>query len=529
MPSLLRRARLALARKIAPARTGSRSFNAAQVGRLTADWIAAATSADSEIRGAFRRLVDRSRDLERNNDYMRGFLLSAERNINGAQRYDLRSDAGEWINRPRAGTKPAQLEWQPDDMAKRAIEDAWSEWGRKGTCTVCKRHTWRGVRRLAVRSVIRDGNFLARKLRGAAARNRFGFALQLWEIDHLDTDKFGSAAGGNEIRFGVEIDSMGAPVAYWLRARHPGDYASGGREGYTSTRFPADEIYHLSRPDRAEQTIAYPWVVSAITRLRQLGAFEEAAVVAARLGASNAVFFETTGEGEWTGEQDSEGRAVMDIEPGVAQQLPQGWKASAYTPQYPNIETGDFRKAMLRGVATSLGASYTTVGNDLESVNFSSARVGLFDEREGWKDLQLFFSEELWEQIFADWLEQSILAGALALPLAKFAKFNRPVFKARRWPFIKPGEEMEAAQKAIALRLTSRQQLIEESGGDIEDTFHDAKADEMLAAKIGLSLTPADPMPEAFGEVLPKGADPEEDADAPDTPAKKKASSSSQK
>jgi capsid protein len=98
--SLLRRARLALARKIAPARTGSRSFNAAQVGRLTADWIAAATSADSEIRGAFRRLVDRSRDLERNNDYMRGFLLSAERNINGAQRYDLRSDAGEWINRP---------------------------------------------------------------------------------------------------------------------------------------------------------------------------------------------------------------------------------------------------------------------------------------------------------------------------------------------------------------------------------------------------------------------------------------------
>jgi lambda family phage portal protein len=473
-------------------RTASRSFNAAQSGRLTADWLTSATSADNEIRGAFRRLVDRSRDLERNNDYMRGFLLSAERNINGAQRYDLRSDAGEWISRPKTTGKAGEIVWQADDLAKRLIEDAWAEWGKKGSCTVCKRHTWRGVRRLAVRSVIRDGNFLARKIRGSAAGNRFGFALQLWEIDHLDTDRFQIFSNGNEIRFGIEFDPMAAPVAYWLRAKHPGDFNGGGREGFTAIRFPADEVYHLSRPDRAEQSIAYPWVVSAITRLRQLGAFEEAAVIAARLGASNAVFFETTGDGQWTGDRDIDGRAIMDIEPGIAQELPQGWKASPYTPHYPNIETGDFRKAMLRGVATSLGASYTTVGNDLESVNFSSARVGLFDEREGWKDLQLFFSEELWEQIFADWLEQAMLSGTLNLPIAKFYKFNRPVFKARRWAFIKPGEEMEANKTAIGLQLTSRRQIIEEGGGDVEEVFHDLKDDEMLAEKIGISLESPD-------------------------------------
>jgi hypothetical protein len=41
---------------------GKRGFNAASVGRLYADWFTAASSADAEIRGSQRRLLDRSRD-----------------------------------------------------------------------------------------------------------------------------------------------------------------------------------------------------------------------------------------------------------------------------------------------------------------------------------------------------------------------------------------------------------------------------------------------------------------------------------
>lgn len=487
MANLLDRARVGLARLIAPRPTQRRAYSAAAVGRLTNDWITSATSADAEIRGSFRKLVDRSRDLERNNDYMRGFLLACERNVNGAHRYDLRSDAGEYIS------KKGGVEWQTDDLAKRLIEDAWSDWGKKKNCTANKRYSWRSVRRLAVRSLPRDGNVLIRKIRGPAARNKYNFALQVWEIDHLDTELFAARGRAqNEIRFGIEFDDQDAIVAYHLRARHPGDHFGSVGDGYRVTRVPADDIYHTALIDRTEQTVGTPWAVAAITRLRQLGAFEEAAVVAARLGASNAVFFETTGEGEWTGDTDADGRAVMDIEPGVAQQLPQGWKASPYTPHYPNITTGDFRKAMLRGICSSLGVAYTTLGNDLESVNFSSARVGLFDEREGWKALQIFFSEELWEPIFSDWLESAILAGAINLPFAKFSKFDRPVFKARRWPFIDPLKEIEAAKTSIALKISSRRQHIEEQGGDVEEVFIDNRDDEKLAEKIGLDLTPPD-------------------------------------
>ena len=63
-----------------------------------------------------------------------------------------------------------------------------------------------------------------------------------------------------------------------------------------------------------------------------------------------------------------------------------------------------------------------------------------------------------------------------------------PVFKARRWAFIDPLKETEAAKSAIALRINSRRSIIEDQGGDVEDVFHDNLDDEQLAEDIGLEL-----------------------------------------
>lgn len=471
-----------------------RSFAGAQGGRLFADWFASATSADTEIRGSFQKLVARSRSLERDNDYQRAFLLSCERNIIGAAKYDLRMDCGEY--RFNGQERP---KWQADRLANILIETAWNEWGKKGTCTVCGRYSWRQVKRLLVRATPRDGNFIARKVRGGRAGNRFNFALQLWEIDHLDVLKFEERRDGSCIRFGIEYNPDRRVIAYWLMAQHPGDTTGTSYgNGLKSTRFPAEEIYHVFLADRVEQSIGYPHIVAAITRLRQLGMFEEAAVVAARIGASKMAFFTKefgpNGEGaEWEGEVDANGAPVMDANPGTFESLPSGWKVdSGWNPAYPNIETGDFRKVMLRGVASGLGMSYNTLGNDLESVNFSSARVGLFEEREMWKMAQLFYSEDFYEPVFQDWLEMAIVSGALNLPMSKFAKFNRPVFKARRWPFIDPLKEIQAAKLGVELRVTSRRQIIEENGGDVEETFDDNVRDEELAEEMDLDLSTPD-------------------------------------
>jgi len=485
-----------------------RGYDGARTGRLYSDWIAGATSSDTEIRSNLRRLVDRSRDLERNNDYQRGFLISLERNVNGAIRRDLRMDCGDYVPNPKKGKAPV---WEIDWLANTKIESAWNQWAKKGVCTVCKRYSWRDVKNLAIRATARDGNFLVRKIFGPAARNKFGFALQIWEFDHLELTRFDTLRNGNVVKFGVETDNQDQVVAYYLRTRHPGDgYGISG--GGDVVRVPASEILHLFIRERAEQTVGLPWCVSAITRLRQLGAFEEAAVIAARIGAGKMGFFTkglgSNGQtGSWTGETNSQGNAVIEGNPGTYEELPEGWDLKMADPAYPNIETGDFRKCLLRGIATSLGMSYTTIGNDLESVSFSSSRVGLFEEREGWKAVQMFMDESFKEPVFGDFLSMAIMSGEVDLPLGKFDKFNRPVFKARRWALLDPLKEIQALKTAIALRVGTRRGFIEEQGGDIEDTYADAKADELLADDMELSLVPPDPEPAAFQNILPEDDD----------------------
>lgn len=140
-----------------------------------------------------------------------------------------------------------------------------------------------------------------------------------------------------------------------------------------------------------------------------------------------------------------------------------------------------------------------------------------------WKQLQTFYAENLFEPVFADWLESAILSGAINLPFAKFAKFNRPVFKARRWPFIDPLKEVNAASQAIALRISSRRQFIDEAGGDVEDVFLDNLDDEKLAENMGLSLQMANPQPQEVAAPPADSGEPDtDDGDAQDGAAVKK-------
>ena len=46
-------------------------YQGAQVSRLTSSWVAAATSADAEIKGSIKLLRQRSRELVRDNSHAR--------------------------------------------------------------------------------------------------------------------------------------------------------------------------------------------------------------------------------------------------------------------------------------------------------------------------------------------------------------------------------------------------------------------------------------------------------------------------
>jgi lambda family phage portal protein len=453
-------------------KSSARTFTASKIGRATLDWIVSPLSSDSAMRGHLLAIRTRARDLERNNEWVRGFLRALENNVLGENGISLQMRVQETGGRF-------------DEVANDRIELAFHQWGRPGRCDVTGRYSWCDVQRLVLRCMARDGEVLVRKIRSGGV-----LALQIIEADLLDAEDNRRAENGNDIRFGVELDAYRRPVAYHLLNRHPGDTMWTGSAPGLRTRIPAGDIIHLFRTERPEQTRGLPWLVASMQRLKMLDGYAEAEVMAARTGAAKMGFFtKSTPEG-WTGEIDGDGNLAMDASPGTIEELPPGVDFKAWDTNHPNSGYGDFVKSCLRGVATSLGISYNTLASDLEGVNYSSIRAGLLEEREVWRGLQRFMIEHFCVPVFEEWLTLELLSGRLGLPYEKMWKFNAPEFRGRRWAWVDPKKDMEAAIMAVGNRMKPLRDVIAENGGDIFDVLRTTKADEELAASLGLSLTP---------------------------------------
>jgi lambda family phage portal protein len=455
-----------------PPRAGKRSFKATGGGRLTMDWIVAPLSADAAMQGHLPTMRNRARDLERNNEWVRSFLRCCENNVIGENGITLQMRVQDPTGRF-------------DEIANDRIELAWWQWGRPSRCDVSGRHSWRDLQRLILRSIARDGEVLVRKI-----RTRDGLRLQVIEADLLDETDSRRAPNGNEVRFGVELDANRRPVAYHMLGRHPGDTGFVG--GHPSTqeriRIPAAEILHLFLSERPDQTRGLPWCVASMARLKMLDGYAEAELVAARTGAAKMGFFTKDTPDGWTGEIDGDGNLSMDATPGTIEELPPGVNFKSWDTNHPNSGYGDYVKNMLRGVASSLGISYNTLTSDLEGVNYSSIRAGLLEEREVWKSIQRFLIEHLCEPVFEEWLLIELASGRLGLPLEKFWKFHAPEFRGRRWAWVDPKKDMDAAIAARRAGLSSLRDTIAAAGGDVFDVFRSIKADDELAAQLGIQL-----------------------------------------
>jgi len=443
-----------------------RGYDAAAVNRLTADWTTSQLSADSEIWKDYRRCVDRARDLERNNDYVRNFFRLLQNNVLGHRGIKLQMKV------------QSDLIDGPDEFANTEIENAWFDWGKKSNCTVTGDMIWEEVQELCLRATARDGNVFVRRLKNAD--NPFRFSIQLFESDHLDTDYNAILPNGNLVRFGVEMTPFRRRVAYHFLSNHPGDIGVIGYNSRRRVRFPAEEITHLFIRERIGQTLGVPWIISPTKRLKLLAGYEEAEVVAARVAAAKMGFIKNQTPEEWPGPSGEQ--KVMDVEPGTFENLDPGQEVQTFDPQHPNQSYGAFVQATLRGIAAGIGTSYHNLANDLTQVNYSSARIGMLEERECWKSIQGWLIRTLITDLFEDWLEMALLSKAANLPAEKFEHFNAPTWKARRWPWVDPEKDINASKSAIRSGFTSQRAVIAEAGEDIEEVFADQAADKKLAA-----------------------------------------------
>lgn len=449
-------------------------FNGSAGSRLTMDWVnAPILSADQEIKGNLRILRGRARELSRNNPVAKSYLKILVANVLGEHgiRYQplVRNNSDE-LN-TKLNTK---------------IQKAWREWSRKGNCTVDGKLSFRAVQNLVLKTVATDGEAFVRMVPGFD--NKYRFALQLIDADQVDPlfSRWPSPGAGqnpseNEIRMGVEVDVWGRPVAYHVNPAHPSDL--GG--SLLRERIRAEYIVHLYDPERVQQTRGIPWFTPCMLEMRMLGGYVEAELVAARVGAAKIGFFKHTDSSAYEAPNEDEHRRI-EANPGVIEELPPGLEFQEWNPEHPANAFPMFVKAMLRFIASSLGVSYNAIASDLEGVNYSSMRSGLLIERDQWKMCQSFMKENFLEQVFTSWLSMALLSGELVLDSRDPSRFLEGKWESRGWPWVDPLKDVQASILGIAARLRTRDRVISEEGGDVEEVFEQIALEKKLALQNGL-------------------------------------------
>ena len=467
-----------------------RNYAAASRGRLFADFTGSNRSADSEIRWALNELRNRSRDLERNNEYFRRYLQLLRTNVVGNNGFRLQ-------------VKAVNTDNSPDVTGSQIIENAWAEFSRLGGPTVDGKMSLIDLENHVISAMARDGEVFLRVVKNNTFRHRV--ALQVIEPDRIDEEMNERYLNGNDVRMGVELDEFRRPVAYHVLMNHPGDYDyTTLAKGTKRARIPASEIMHIYRQERAGQTRGVPWSSAAITALKMLHGYREAELVAARTAASKMGFFTSPAGDDFMADgyegEGGTGAPIYDAEAGTFHQLPAGVEFTPFDPSHPTSAFADFEKSVLRGIAGGLGVSYTSLANDLEGTSYSSIRQGALEERDFYKTLHTFMIDHFLDPLYRVWLE-SVVDNALT-PITGFGKYEKFSanfsFRPRGFQWVDPLKEINAAVVGLNNGILSHSDIAANYGRDADETFAQIQRDKQSAAQFGLDMAY-----EPFGEKQP--------------------------
>ncbi len=426
--------------------SGATSF-----GRMTTETLAAAAP-----------LRRRARDAYANNPHARAAVEA-------------------WVT-ALVGTGARATPTHADEAARVAITTALERWS--DTADINGLSDWYGLQAEIARAMVIDGEALL-----TMVETPEGLKLRLLPAEMLADAETRDLASGNQIVGGVEFDTYGRRVAYWI---YPDLPSAAWVTMSAPQRIDAADVIHLFRPLGAGQVRGVSWLAPVLLKLGEIDQLSDALLVGFKTGAMFAGFLENqgdmSGDNPFDGEQS--GSVMVDgLEPGTIKVLPAGYKMTFATPQQAQ-QAPDFLSAELRAVAVGMGVPAHLVSGDLSKANYGSLRADLVAFRQRYEQVQYgTLAPVLLRRVHARAVTSLVLAGEIdaagfeADPRAwTAAEFLFPSA-----PWIDPAKDAAAYRELIDAGLMSRRQAVAERGWSIEALDAEIAADR--AREKALNLT----------------------------------------
>lgn len=464
-----------------------RRFDAGVSNTLVAWFQGFVSSINSDLKSDMATMRSRARDMAQNEPMARKYLRLLAANVIGSRGIVLQSLIFTDRRLPNG-------EMEPDKAAREAVEAAWKKFNQVGFMDATGMQSGKAFCATVLKTCARDGFAILQE--DTRADNEFGYALTHLDGTRLATDlNKDTDQKGNTVIMGVEVDTKGRRIAYHF---YKNPFGSDKAARSETQRIAADKIIYLADFDFPEQIHGYSWLHAAMTRMRTLKKYQEAALTASAVGALKMGFYTQDpdvgldGNPSIADSEDPQG-PIQNAEAAHFELLEPGMDFKAFDPDYPHQMHESFVKTSKRDISSGLDVSYHSLANDLEGVNFSSIRSGTLEEREQYKMVQEWFIDHLMERMFDKFIRIALLKGAIkhpgtgtALPAAKADKFANHKFIGRRWDWVDPLKDEQANETALKNALDSPYRILTQKGLDPDEVLDDLRRFQEAAKAKGI-------------------------------------------
>lgn len=306
------------------------------------------------------------------------------------------------------------------------IEREFALWADSPNCDAERIDNFYELQQLAFLNWLMSGDVLALMPLKKRIGSPYELTIQLIEADRIstpDNKKF-----EQNIVSGVERDSSGEVVAYWISKNHP--LASDCNVANEWTRIKAygektgrrNALFICCR-ERIGQYRGVPFIAPVIESLKQLGRYTDAELMAAVISGMFTVFIEKDGVSEEPpfGEDDEPesvertGAGTVRLGNGAIIDLQDGEKAHDINPGRPNANFSGFVEAVLSQIGAALEIPYEVLTHHFSN-NYSASRGALLEAWKAFKMYRSWLANDFCQPIFEEWFCEAVAKGRINAP-----------------------------------------------------------------------------------------------------------------
>lgn len=384
-----------------------------------------------------------------------------------------------------------------------AAEREWRLFCRREFCDVTGNQGFSDLQELAFRSVLESGDVLVHLAQ--AESGPFDFGVQLIEADRVRNPRL--SPDSETLAGGVERNMLGRSTAFHVANL---DRVTGQERSITRIAAWANDglprAWLLMHRRRIGQTRGVPYLAPVIAELKQLSQYTEAELTAAVMNACLAVVSQsTTGFSPLATEAAANGaqnagdlkRLGLTFEPGmVIEGLKTGETIQGMPVERPATGFDPFQLAVLRQIGVGLELPFELLVKHF-TASYSAARAALLQAWLFFRARRRWLADQMCQPIYEAVLTSAVQRGRLEAPGFLESPAIRMAWCGSQWTGPSPGQidplkEVNAAEKRIGLKLSSRtRETAELTGDDWESVVAEIATEDTMMTALGLHAEPA--------------------------------------